>query len=142
MHRTYSDQEKRLNTFHLHCLERLLGIKWQDKIPNRDVLERTGLPSISVQSQHRLRWLVHIHHMNDDRIPKDLLYRELSEGFRSRGRPRLRYKDTCRRNTKSAAIRHPELGKPCSVPTSRQPLYNAEQNKLSKSALASGRRES
>ena len=43
---TYATQEKRLNSFHLRCLRRILGIRWQDLVPNTDVLERAGLPSI------------------------------------------------------------------------------------------------
>jgi hypothetical protein len=36
----YAAQEKRLNSFHLRCLRHILGIRWQDRIPNTDVLER------------------------------------------------------------------------------------------------------
>ena len=35
-------QEKRLNVFHMHCLRRVLGITWQDKVTNKVVLERLG----------------------------------------------------------------------------------------------------
>ena len=35
---TYSRQEKRLNGFHLCCLQRLLQIKWQDRAPNTTCL--------------------------------------------------------------------------------------------------------
>ena len=101
----YAAQEKRLNSFHLRCLRRILSIRWQDKIPNTVVLERAGLPSIfMLLSQRRLRWLGHVRRMADGRIPKDLLYGELSRGARSRGRPRLRFKDTCKRDLKSASI--------------------------------------
>ena len=44
---TYARQEKRLNGFHLRCLRRLLQIKWQDKVPNTEVLGRADMPSIS-----------------------------------------------------------------------------------------------
>ena len=72
---SYAAQERRLNTFHLRCLQRMLGIKWQDRIPNTVVLEQTGLPSIFTPlSQRRLRCLGHVRRMEDDRIPKDLLY--------------------------------------------------------------------
>ena len=102
---TYAAQEKRLNSFHLRCLRRILSIRWQDKIPNTVVLERAGLPSIfMLLSQRRLRWLGHVRRMADGRIPKDLLYGELSRGARSRGCPRLRFKDTCKRDLKSASI--------------------------------------
>ena len=42
--------------------------------------------------------------MEDGHIPKDLLYGELSGGSRSRGRPRLRFKDTFKGDLKSASI--------------------------------------
>ena len=32
-------QERKLNTFHMHCLRHIFGITWQDKVPNRVVLE-------------------------------------------------------------------------------------------------------
>ena len=35
---TYARQERRLNSFHLHSLRCLLHIKWQDRVPNTDVL--------------------------------------------------------------------------------------------------------
>ena len=38
----YARQERRLNVFHLRCLRRILGIKWQDHIPNKDVLKKEG----------------------------------------------------------------------------------------------------
>ena len=102
---TYAAQEKKLNSFHLRCLRRILGIRWQDRVPNTDVLERAGLPSIfTLLSQRRLRWLGHVRRMDDGRIPKDLLYGELASGARSQGRPRLRYSDTCKRDMKCSAI--------------------------------------
>ena len=36
--------------------------------------------------------------MSDGRIPKDLLYGELDHGLRPVGRPKLRFKDTCKRD--------------------------------------------
>ena len=44
----------------------------------------------------RLRWLGHVSRMEDDRPVKSLLYGELTEGTRPVGRPKLRYKDTCK----------------------------------------------
>ena len=58
---SYAAQERRLNTFHLRCLRCILGIKWQDRIPNTDVLKEAGLPTIfTLLSQRRLRWLGHV----------------------------------------------------------------------------------
>ena len=39
---TYTRQEKKLNSFHLRCLRRILDISWQDKIINTEVLERAS----------------------------------------------------------------------------------------------------
>ena len=102
---SYAAQERRLNSFHLRCLRRILGIRWQDKVPDTDVLQEANLPTIfTLLSQRRLRWIGHVRRMDDGRIPKDLLYGQLAEGSRSRGRPLLRFKDTCKRDMKSAGI--------------------------------------
>ena len=42
--------------------------------------------------------------MEDGHIPKDILYGELATGARSRGRPRLRFKDVCKRDMKACKI--------------------------------------
>ena len=40
--------KKKLNHFHMICICRLLNIKWQDRIPDTDVLVRANLTSIYV----------------------------------------------------------------------------------------------
>ena len=53
---TYTAQERRLSSFHLRCLQHILSIRWQERIPNSDteVLEQAGLPSIfALLTQHR-----------------------------------------------------------------------------------------
>ena len=42
----HADQEKRLNVFHMCCLRRILGITWQDKVANKVMLEKAGIPSL------------------------------------------------------------------------------------------------
>ena len=42
----YAGQERRLNTFHLRSIRRILGISWQDKVTNVDVLSRASLLSV------------------------------------------------------------------------------------------------
>ena len=102
---TYTRQEKRLNSFHLRSLRRILDISWQDKVTNSEVLSRAGLPSMyTLLRQRRLRWLGHVHRMEDGRIPRDILYGELAAGKRSTGRPQLRFKDVCKRDMKALDI--------------------------------------
>ncbi|PFX21557.1 hypothetical protein AWC38_SpisGene13952 [Stylophora pistillata] len=72
---TYARPERRLNTFHMRSLRRILGISWQDKVPNTEVLSRASLPTMfTLLRQRRLRWLGHVHRMPNGRIPKDLLF--------------------------------------------------------------------
>ena len=98
-------QEKKINTFHLRCLRRILKIRWQQKITNEEVLRRTGLTTMYFTlSQRRLRWLGHVLRMGDERIPKSMLYSELVDGTRKRGRPTLRFKDVCKRDLKSLNV--------------------------------------
>ena len=96
---TYMCQERRLNTFHMRCLKRILGIIWQDRIPYSDILDRDRIRSMYLLlSQRRLRWL------EDGRLPKDILYGQLTSGARPVGRPALRFKDACNRDMKACDI--------------------------------------
>ena len=106
----YSSQERKLHAFHMRCLRRLLGITWQDRVRNEDVLERAGTRSMNcILKQKRLRWLGHICRMKDGRIPKDLLFGELATGSRPLGRPNLRFKDICKRDLKDCGIEPADL---------------------------------
>ena len=101
---TYTRQENRLESSHLCCLRRILGITWQDKVINTAVLGRAGSHSIHLLCQCRLRWLGGVHCMGDGRIPKDVLYGELATGHRLTGRQALHFKDVCKRDLKLADI--------------------------------------
>ena len=98
-------QEKRLNSFHVRSIRRILGISWKDKVPNTEVLSRAGLCTLyTLLRQCRLHWLGHVHRMEHGCISKDLLYGELASGKRATGRPQLRYKDVCKRDMQPLAI--------------------------------------
>ncbi|VDL97746.1 unnamed protein product [Schistocephalus solidus] len=57
----YSNQTKKLNHFHLSCLRRILKLRWHDRIPDTEVLERTGILSIHVMlRQMQLLWSGHL----------------------------------------------------------------------------------
>ena len=42
----YQRHAKRLNHFHTSCLRKLLKIKWQDRIPDTEILKRAGMQSV------------------------------------------------------------------------------------------------
>ena len=79
----------------LFAINLILNLDYiQDRVPNKDVLECAGIPSMfAMLSQRRLRWLGHIRRMEDSHLPKDVLYGELTSGSRPVGRPMLCYKD-------------------------------------------------
>ena len=52
----------------------------------------------SLLIQRWLRWLRHVSCMKDGRIPRDILYSELTIGTRPAGRPNLRFKVVCKRD--------------------------------------------
>ena len=42
----YQRHANKLNRFHLNCLRKLRRVKWQDKVPDTEILEQTGISSI------------------------------------------------------------------------------------------------
>ena len=72
-----------------------------DKVTNKDILERTWLQSMeNLLISKNLWWTGHLMSMSSDRLPKQMLYFQLSSGHRKRERPRLRSKDTIKRTLK------------------------------------------
>lgn len=101
----YQRHAAKLNHFHTTQLRKLLGIKWQDKIPDTEVLTCAGLPSIhTLMKKHQLRWAGHVARMPDYRLPKQLLFGELQCGKRNPGGPKKRFKDTLKGSLKAFSI--------------------------------------
>nr|VZI49938.1 unnamed protein product [Spirometra erinaceieuropaei] len=101
----YAKQARRLNHFHLSCLRRILRLKWQDRIPDTDVLERTGILSIyAILRQIQLRRSGHLVRMDDERLPKRLFYGDVATDSRRQGGPIRRYKDTLKSSLKLLQI--------------------------------------
>ena len=101
----YRRHVKKLHAFMMRHLRLIRKIRWQDKVTNIKVLKRTGLPSSEdLLIRKNLRWTGHLLRMQTDRLPKQVLYSQLPDGQRPRGCPRLRYKDTIKRNLKKRDI--------------------------------------
>jgi hypothetical protein len=80
----------------------MLKLQWSDKIPNVEVLRRAGMPSVeALITKAQLRWTGHVVRMEENRLPKILLYGELRSGRRSVGGQKLRYKDVIKRQLKN-----------------------------------------
>ena len=61
-----------------------MGLTWRDRVCNGEVLQKASMESAEamlVKSQ--LRWAGHVVRMPDDRLPKAVLYSELTSGKRN-----------------------------------------------------------
>ncbi|BHF78801.1 hypothetical protein SprV_0602191600 [Sparganum proliferum] len=98
----YTKQARPLNHFHLSCLRR---VNWQDRIPDTDVLERTGILSIySMLRQMQVRWSGHLVRIDNERLPKLLFYGDVATRSRRQGGQICRYKDTLKSSLKRLQI--------------------------------------
>ena len=96
----YQRHAKKLNHC---CLRKLLKIRWQDKIPDTEVLKKAKMQSVhTLLKLAQLRWTDHVTRMPDERLPKKVLYGELQEGKRSQGGQKKRYKDTLKASLKDS----------------------------------------
>ncbi|XP_076039478.1 uncharacterized protein LOC143024551 [Oratosquilla oratoria] len=94
----YARHIKALEKFHQRCLRRPLGISWHDRRTNTSVLKEAHSQSIEAAiTHHMLRWAGHVNRMSDDRLPKQVLYAQITHGKRSRGGQRKRYKYVIKR---------------------------------------------
>ncbi|PFX20141.1 Galectin-3-binding protein B [Stylophora pistillata] len=84
-----------LNAFDMRCLRRISGIPWQDRIPNTEVLSHCHMSGIEAYIMEAdLRWTGHVVRMSAERLPRALLYSELSDGARKEvGALKKRFKD-------------------------------------------------
>ena len=102
----YRRQVKKLHAFMMRHLPSIMRITWMDKMTDKEILERTWLPYMeNLLIRKNLRWTEHLMRMSPDRLPKQVLYSQLSCGHRQRGRPCLRFKDTIKRNLKLRDIK-------------------------------------
>nr|VZI11197.1 unnamed protein product [Spirometra erinaceieuropaei] len=101
----YTKQVRRLNYFHLSRLRRILKLRWQNRIPDTDVLERTGILNIyTTLIQLQLRCSGHLVRMDYARLPKRLFYGDIAAGSRRQGCQIRRYKDTLKSSLKRLQI--------------------------------------
>ena len=106
----YRQHLKQLERFHQRALRSILGIRWQDRVTNTEVFERTNCISIEAMLlKSCLLWTGHVVRMEDHRIPKQLLFGELEQGHRRQDRPCKRFKDTVKAGLKWCGIPSTEL---------------------------------
>ena len=96
-HFTFTSQQRHLRA--------ILRVPYTDRITNDQILDRAGVPDIEmIVRKMQLRWAGHVARMSDNRIPKQLLFGELTIGTRNVGRPLLRWKDSLKDTLKQSNI--------------------------------------
>ena len=101
----YRHHLRLLERFHQRCLRSIFNIHWSDYVTNTEVLERAGITSIEAMLlKIQLRWAGHVSRMEDHRLPKIVLYGELSTGHRDRGAPKKRFKDSLKKSLSTCNI--------------------------------------
>jgi hypothetical protein len=101
----YKVAAHKLNTYMMRHLRQILDVRWYDFTSNAKILQQAHLPSMyELLIQRNLRWVGHVNRMENNRLPKQILYSQLKDGSRGIGRPRLRFKDTLKRNLKDKNI--------------------------------------
>ena len=97
--RTTKASTNRLQTFVNRCLRNILNIRWEDRVSNEDLWQRTGQERIEVQIMRRKwGWLGHTLRKPASNIARHAL-RWNPQGKRRPGRPR----NTWRRSTEAEA---------------------------------------
>ena len=82
-----------LEAWHIKSLRFILGVIWRNKLKYEEIYRMTG--SVSLESQlgrRQLRWTGHVIRMDENRLPKQVLYGELSTGKRRAGGQKKRHK--------------------------------------------------
>jgi len=91
--------------YHQRCLRRILGVTWQDRQTNSNILDEAQCTSIEAMViKNQLRWTGHVVRLNDSRLPKQIFFGELGSGTRAQGGQRKRFKDNLKANFKVCHI--------------------------------------
>ena len=75
-----------LTRLELRHLRSILNIKWQDRIPDVEVLRRANTVSVeALITVSQLRWAGHVRRMANSRLPKAVFYSELRQVKKNHG---------------------------------------------------------
>ena len=104
---TYHSHIRLLERFHQRCLRTILNLHWSDFITNVEVLEQAKVSSIEAMIlKYQLQWAGHVSRMEDHRLPKMVMFGELSTAHRERGAPKKRFKNSLKKSLSTCNIDH------------------------------------
>ena len=106
-----------LESFHIRCLQLILGLRWWHKVTHSEIRSRAGIPSIESMLLHRqLHWLGHVIRMPDSRLPHCVPYGQLRLGHKSVGGQKKRFKDHIK-----------SILKKCNIPFNRLEAFTSSR---------------
>ena len=106
----YRQQIRRMEAFHIQCLQCMLGITWRDRIPYANILQMANTTSIeSMIIARQFCWVGHVIRMPENCLPRQVLYGELRDGTRAAGGQKKRFKDQLNSNLKNCNINPNQL---------------------------------
>ena len=80
---------KKLNSFHLRCIRKILRITYKDRVTNKKVLNQSQQPKMQgIVNKRRLRYAGHVLRYPTNRHPKFAMSCIPPQAKRSRGRSR------------------------------------------------------
>ena len=101
----YHHQFRKLESFHGTCIQKILGLKWYDRVPRTESRSKLGIETVEeLILKRQLRWAGHVIRMPESRLPRQVLYSELVTGARPSGGQKKRYKDNLKRTLKQFHI--------------------------------------
>ena len=90
-----------LEFFHIRHVKEILGLSWRDRVTHNQMLSCTKLQSIQgILTKAQLHRSGHVCRMPDDRLPKKVLYGQLSEETRLLQGQNKRYEDQLKQSLK------------------------------------------
>nr|VZH99931.1 unnamed protein product [Spirometra erinaceieuropaei] len=103
--KVYKEQAWRLSQYYLSCLRRILKLRWQNRIPDIDVPQWTGILDIYVMlRQLQLQSSGQLVQMDDERPPKRLFYGDAARGSCRHGDEVRRDMDTLKNSLRRLPI--------------------------------------
>ena len=96
---------KTLENVYQRYVRTILCIRREDRRTNTSVLTKANTTSIEAMvMQNQIRWADRCIRMSENRLPRQVLFAQLTHGVRTRGSQRNRFKDTAKHDMKKCQI--------------------------------------